>query len=71
MFDVLSVTVDGMSMSARHFEVIGRSIDIAIAASTVQSASVVYVLQECRVQSDPGWFIVGTSLLNSADKLAY
>jgi hypothetical protein len=30
-----------------------------------------YVLQECAVQSDPGWFVLDTSELDSADILAY
>jgi hypothetical protein len=35
------------------------------------SHTATYVLQECAVQSDPGWFVLDTSELDSAAILAY
>ena len=71
LYDVIAVTVDTLAMTARRFEVIGRTISIDIAASAVQSATATYVLQESRVQADPGWFVLDASELDSADVLAY
>jgi len=71
LYDVIALTVDTLAMTARRFEVIGRTIDIAVASAAVQSATVTYVLQESRVQADPGWFVLDTSELDSTDVLGY
>ena len=67
LFDVLSVTIAQLGMTNRLFEVVGLThepVDIPVHRTT-------FVLQECRVQTDPGWFILDTSLLDDDDILAY
>lgn len=72
LFDVISVTIAQLGMTARLFEIVGLTIDCDFAASASEHYyTATYVLQECRVQSDPGWFTLGSSLLDSTDKLAY
>jgi hypothetical protein len=76
LYDVIAVTIGELAMTARHFEVVGLTHECDLAAvdadgDPVVSHTTTYVLQECRVQSDPGWFRVGLSLLGGTDKLAY
>lgn len=68
LYDVVSVTVAQLGMTARHFEIVGQTVTWA---REMPLPSLDYVLQECRVQSDPGWFVLDASLLDSAHKLAY
>jgi hypothetical protein len=72
LFDVITVTIAQLGMTARHFEVVGLTLEGRIAASAAVCHHILtLVLQECRVQADPGWFILDTSLLNGTDILAY
>ena len=72
LFDVIAVTIDTLAMTARLFEVIGLTHECSwVASATEHLFTTTYVLQECRVQTDPGWFMVGTSLLNGTDVLGY
>jgi hypothetical protein len=77
MYDVVSVTIAQLGMTARLFEVVGLTHECNLAAvdgdgNPVVSHTTTYVLQECRVQTDPGWFVIGLSLLGAAsDVLAY
>jgi hypothetical protein len=67
LYDILEVTIYQLGATLR-FEVVGLTITLAKDALL---PVVTYVLQQCRVQTDPGWFIVGTSLLDGPDVLAY
>jgi hypothetical protein len=72
LYDVIAVTIAQLGMTARHFEIVGLTHEGRIAASaTVCHHILTLVLQECRVQADPGWFILDSSLLDGADVLAY
>lgn len=73
LFDILAVTIAQLSMSARHFEIVGLTHTCDLAAPTAVHHTTTYVLQECAVQSDPGWFVLGTSELGptGTDLLAY
>jgi PKD repeat protein len=76
LFDRISVTVTQLSITARIFEIVGLTHHTDLAALDGDDNPVVlhtttYVLQECREQTDPGWFILDDSLLDGADVLAY
>jgi hypothetical protein len=68
--------VTQLSITARIFEIVGLTHHTDLAALDGDDNPVVlhtttYVLQECREQTDPGWFILDDSLLDGADVLAY
>jgi hypothetical protein len=72
LYDVLAATIAQLAMTARRFEIVGWTMEGRIAASsTVCHHILTLVLQECRVQADPGWFILDTSVLDGSDILAY
>jgi hypothetical protein len=70
--DIIAVTSPQMSLTSHLFEIVGLTLEGIVAASADLCYHVAtYVLEECRVQSDPGWFVLNSSLLDSADSLAY
>lgn len=73
LYDVISVTIAKLSMTARRFEVVGLTHEGRRAHSaSLHEHVTTYVLQECRVQTDdPGWFVLDASLLDDPDVLAY
>lgn len=71
LFDVISFTSTQLGMTAQLFEIVGLTHTAIVASSTIQYHTVTYVLQESKVQADPGWFILDSSLLDGADILAY
>ena len=72
LFDTIAVTSPQLSMTARLFEVVGLTHEGRLAASAAVNHHVTtYVLQELPIQSDPGWFMLDSSLIASADMLAY
>jgi hypothetical protein len=71
LYDIVSITVAELQMTSRLFEVVGLTHDWLRGAASTKSHVTTYVLQECAVQSDPGWFVLDTSELDSAAILAY
>jgi hypothetical protein len=77
LYDRISVTIAELSITARIFEIVGLTHHGVVAAAdedgnpTAVLHEVTYTLQESRVQSDPGWFILDDSLLDGTDVLAY
>lgn len=74
LYDIVAGTTSMGDLDAVLFEVVGLTHDGYLAASTSARYHVTtYVLQECRVQdaADFPWFVLDTSLLDSADVLAY
>jgi hypothetical protein len=72
LYDIVSVTVAELSMTERLFEVVGLTHESDFAPSAADHMhTTTYVLQECRVQADPGWFTLDTSQLDGDDVLAY
>ena len=71
LYDVIAFTSTHLGMDAVLFEIVGLTHQANVASPTVQHHVTTYVLQESRVQSDPGWFVLDTSELDSADILAY
>lgn len=73
LFDIASFTSSQLAESGRLFEIVGLTHRSDIAATGAVHHSVDYVLQESRVQSDPGWFLLDDagSLLDAAAVLAY
>jgi hypothetical protein len=71
LYDNIAFTSTQLGMSARIFEIVGITHDGHIAATNVQYHTVTYVLQESRTQTDPGWFILDSSLLDGPKLLAY
>lgn len=77
LFDRISVTVAELSIADRLFEIVGLTHHGEMAAADVDGNptavlhTVTYVLQECREQTDPGWFILDDSLLDGTDILAF
>ena len=72
LFDIISVTIAELGMTDRLFEIVGLTHygNLAASADAVHHVTD-YVLQECRVQTDPGWFILDTSVLDGTDILVY
>jgi hypothetical protein len=66
LYDTIAVTIDALGITGRLFEIVGLTHTVAQGL-----VSTVYVLQESRVQTDPGWFILDESLLDGTDILAY
>jgi hypothetical protein len=71
LYDVIAFTSGQLGLAARLFEVVGLTIDGRHGADLAVESEVTYTLQECRVQSDPGWFVLDLSLLDGTDVLAY
>ena len=72
LYDVIAVTIAELGMTDRLFEVVGLTHECSFAPSAdANSHMATYVLQESRVQTDPGWFVLDTSQLDGADVLAY
>lgn len=72
LYDVITLTTSQGHITTRLFEVIGLTHEAVWAASATGHLHITtYVLQESREQSDPGWFIIGTSLIEGTDVLAY
>lgn len=71
LFDIIAYTSTQQNVADRLFEVVGLTHESDVAATNAVHHTVTYVLQECRVQSDPGWFILDTSTLDGDDVLAY
>jgi PKD repeat protein len=73
LFDVLSVTVSQLSIAGRLFEIVGLTHTCDMAAPSAVDYVTTYVLQESRIQSDPGWFLLDDSgsLLDDVAELAY
>lgn len=72
LYDVIDVTSLNLGSDAVLFEIVGLTHVGHIASPTVVHHTVTYVLQECRVQTDPGWFILDSSHLDpGTDVLAY
>lgn len=69
--EIVSYTSPQLGVTSRHFEVVGLTHEGNMAAETGQHHVLTLVLQECRVQSDPGWFVLDTSELDDTDILAY
>jgi hypothetical protein len=67
LFAVVGITIDQLGITDHRYEVIGVTHKCVVEG--VHEAT--YVLQECRVQSDPGWFVLDESLLDGTDILAY
>jgi hypothetical protein len=73
--DLIAYTSPQLGVTSVLFEVVGITHDGNLAAGT-SGAPVVhhvsqFVLERCRVQSDPGWFVLNSSTLNSTKILAY
>jgi hypothetical protein len=66
LYDLISFTSTELGMTARLFEIVGVTHEGRVAATTVQHHVVTYVLQECKVQSNPHWFTLNTSTLAAA-----
>ena len=71
LFDIISVTFAGVGVTSRLFEVVGLTHHAVFITDTRSLHTVDYVLQECRVQTDPGWFTLDVSELDGTDVLAY
>lgn len=71
LYDTISFTSTQLGMTAVIFEIIGLTHTADVAATTVQHHTVTYVLQESRSQTDPGWFVLNSSLLNGVKILGY
>lgn len=71
LYDTIAFTSSHLAMSARIFEIVGLTLTCELAAPTVQHHVATYQLQECKVQADPGWFVLDTSELDDTDILAY
>jgi PKD repeat protein len=71
LYDLIAFTSAQLDMTDRLFEIVGLTHEADLAAEEAQHHVVTYVLQECKVQADPGWFILDTSELDSAAILAY
>lgn len=71
LYDTIAFTSTQLGMSARIFEIVGITLEGLIASSSVQHHTVRYVLQECKVQSNPHWFTWDSSNWNGTDVLQY
>jgi hypothetical protein len=71
LYDNLGFTSSQLKMAGQVFEIVGLQHHGVIAAEHVQYHTTDYVLQESKVQADPGWFILDSSLLDGSDQLSY
>lgn len=70
LYDVVEVAIDQLQ-TTMAFEIVGLTHEGHRAATGVRHHVTTYVLQECRVQSDPGWFVWDSSEWDGSDLLAY
>lgn len=71
LYDVIAFTSTQLKMDARLFEIVGLTHEGRHAATGVIEHLTTYVLQECRAQTDPGWFTLDSSELDGSDVLHY
>jgi hypothetical protein len=72
LFDTLSLTIAALGMTDRIFEVVGLTLEGKLAySSAVKHHVLTLVLQESRTQTDPGWFVLDSSVLDGTDILAH
>jgi len=71
LYDVILATVESVSASARRYEIVGQKISMSVAAQEWRAS---WRLQETPEQGNPpspGFFVLGTSRLDSTDRLGY
>lgn len=71
LYDVISLTSSHFAADEMLFEIVGLTHRSDVAADDVQHHTVVYVLQECRVQEPKAWFVLDSSHLDGSHVLAY
>lgn len=71
LFDVVEFNSSQIGVANRLFEIVGITHEGRHAGTNAIQHTTTYVLQECRAQTDPGWFVLDSSLLDGTDILAY
>lgn len=74
LYDLIAYTSPQLSATDRLFEIVGLTHQGNVASPAAPGPvhhTATYVLQECAVQADPGWFYLDNSDLDSAAILAY
>lgn len=71
LFDIVAFTSAQMAVSGMQMELVGITLNGIRGAAGLVNHTASLTLAQSRVQSDPGWFVLNTSELNSADILGY